>query len=124
MVGFDTMTGEFIFFDFSAETPSGCRNICYDDEDLLARKKFPPEESAMHLSEQLGIEGLTEEQYSTLQKLGKFDLKTSCWLKTPPEIRKHGGAIFGHRHYNSVFVYHNGADSYYAARGFRGSLRI
>jgi hypothetical protein len=98
--------------------------VCYDHEALLARKKFPPEESAMHMAEEMGIELLTEEQYRTLQKLGKFDLKTSSWLKTPAEIRKLGGAIFGDRRYNTVFVYHNGADSYYGARGFRGSLRI
>ncbi|MBE0686548.1 MAG: DUF4256 domain-containing protein, partial [Anaerolineaceae bacterium] len=104
--------------------PSGRRNVCYDHEALLARKKFPPEESAMHMAEEMGIELLTEEQYRTLQKLGKFDLKTSSWLKTPFEIRKLGGAIFGDRRYNTVFKYHNGADSYYGARGFRGSLRV
>jgi hypothetical protein len=124
VVGFDATTGEFIFYDCSAETPSGRRNVCYDHEALLARKKLPPEKSAMHMAGEMVIELLTEEQYRTLQKLGKFDLKTSSWLKTPAEIRKLGGAIFGDRRYNTVFVYHNGADSYYGARGFRGSLRI
>jgi hypothetical protein len=124
VVGFDATTGEFIFYDCSAETPSGRRNVCYDHEALLARKKLPPEESAMHMAGEMVIELLTEEQYRTLQKLGKFDLKTSSWLKTPAEIRKLGGAIFGDRRYNTVFVYHNGADSYYGARGVRGSLRI
>jgi hypothetical protein len=124
VVGYDATTGEFIFFDCSAETPDERRNVCYDHEALLARKKFPPEESAMNMAEEMGIELLTEEQYRALQKLGKFDLKTSSWLKTPAEIRKLGGAIFGDRRYNTVFIYHNGADSYYGARGFRGSLRV
>lgn len=124
VVGFNAATGEFIFFDCSAETPSGRRNVCYDHEALLARKKFPPEESALHLAEIMGIEILTEEQYRSLQKLGKFDLKTSSWLKTPADIRKLGGAIFGDQRYNTVFIYHNGADSYYGARGFRGSLSV
>ncbi len=124
VVGFDTTTGEFIFFDCSAETPGGRRNVCYDQESLLTRKKFSPEESAMHMAEEMGIDLLTEEQYRALQKLGKFDLKTSSWLKTPAEIRKLGGAIFGDRRYNTVFIYHNGADSYYGARGFRGSIRV
>ncbi len=124
LVGFDATTGEYVFFDCSPETPSGRRNVCYDHESLLARKKFPPEDSAMHIAEEMGIELLTEGQYRSLQKLGKFDLKTSSWLRTPVEIRKLGGAIFGDRRYNTVFVYHNGADSYYGARGFRGLLRI
>lgn len=124
VVGFDTTTGEFIFFDCSSETPEGRRNVCYDHEALLARKKFPPEESAMHMAEFMGIELLTEEQYRAMQKLGKFDLKTSSWLKTPSDIRKLGGAIFGDRRYNTVFIYHNGADSYYGARGFRGLLLV
>lgn len=124
VVGFDTTTGEFIFFDCSAETPGGRRNVCYDHEALLARKKFPPEESATNMAEEMGIDLLTEEQYRALQKLGRFDLKTSSWLKTPAEIRKLGGAIFGDRRYNTVFIYHNGADSYYGARGFRGSIRV
>lgn len=124
VIGFDATTGEFIFFDCSAETPSGRRNVCYDHEALLARKKFPPEESAMHMVEEMGIEILTEEQYRIMQKLDKFDLKTSSWLKTPAEIRKLGGAIFGDRRYNTVFIYHNGADSYYGARGFRASLKV
>ena len=124
VVGLDAITGEFIFYDCSTETPDGRRNVCYDHEALLARKKFPPEESAMHMAEEMGIELLTEEQYRALQKLEKFDLKTSSWLKTPADIRKLGGAIFGDRRYNTVFIYHNGADSYYGARGFRGLLRV
>jgi hypothetical protein len=124
VVGFDDKTGEFIFYDCSAESPAGRRNVCYDHEALLARKKFPPEDSSMNMAEGMGIEILTEEQYRFLQKLGKFDLKTSSWLKTPADIRKLGGAIFGDRRYNTVFVYHNGADSYYSARGFRGSLKV
>lgn len=124
VVGFDATTGEFIYFDCSAESPEGRRNVCYDHEALLARKKYPPEDSAMNMAEAMGIELLTEEQYRALQKLGKFDLKTSSWILTPPDIRKLGGAIFADRRYNTVFVYHNGADSYYGARGFRGSLRV
>ncbi len=124
VVAFDEKVSEYIFYDCSPETPSGRRNVCYDLEALLARKKFPPEESAMHMAEEMGIELLSEEQYRALQKLGKFDLKTSSWLKTPVEIRKLGGAIFGDRRYNTVFIYHNGADSYYGARGFRGVLRV
>ncbi len=124
VVGFDVITGEFIFYDCSVETPSDRRNVCYDHQALVARKKFPPEDSAMHMAEAMGIELLNEEQYRALQKLGKFDLKTSSWLKTPADIRKLGGAIFGDQRYNTVFIYHNGADSYYGARGFRGSLRV
>jgi hypothetical protein len=124
VVGFDATTGEFIYFDCSAESPEGRRNVCYDHEALLARKKFPPEDSAMNMAEAMGIELLSEEQYRALQKLGKFDLKTSSWILTPADIRKLGGAIFADRRYNTVFVYHNGADSYYGARGFRGSLMV
>jgi hypothetical protein len=124
VVAQDKETGEYIFYDCSAESPEGRRNICYDREALEARKKFPPEDSAMNMAEAMGIELLTEEQYRSLQKIGKFDLKTSSWILTPADIRKLGGAIFADRRYNTVFVYHNGADSYYGARGFRGSLRV
>ena len=124
VVGQDEQTGEVIFYDCSAESPNGRRNICYDREALEARKEFKPENSALDMAAAMGIEILTEEQYRQLQQLGNFDLKTSSWLKTPAEIRKLGGAIFGDRRYDHVFVYHNGAESYYGARGFRGSLRV
>jgi hypothetical protein len=124
VVGYDTKTGEYIFYDCSAESPKGRRSICYDHEALEARKEHKPGDSAINMANEMGIEILTEEQYKELQQLGKFDLKTSSWVKTPPDIRKLGGAIFCDRRYNTVFVYHNGADSYYAARGFRGSLRF
>ena len=124
VIGQDKETGEYIFYDCSAESPEGRRNICYDREALEARKKFPPEDSAMNMAEAMGIELLTEEQYRALQKIGKFDLKTSSWIFTPADIRKLGGAIFADRRYNTIFVYHNGADSYYGSRGFRGSLRV
>jgi hypothetical protein len=124
VVGQDEQTGEVIFYDCSAESPKGRRNICYDREALEARKEFKPENSALDMAAAMGIEILTEEQYRQLQELGNFDLKTSSWLKTPAEIRKLGGAIFGDRRYDHVFVYHNGAESYYGARGFRGSLRV
>ena len=124
VVGYDDKTGEYLFYDCSAETPADRRNLCYDREALDARKEHKPENSAMDVAAAMGIEILTEDQYKELQKLGNFDLKTSSWLKTPPEIRKRGGAIFGDRRYDHVFVYHNGADSYYGARGFRGSLRV
>lgn len=124
VVGFDKQTGEFLFFDCSAETPKDRRNICYDRAALDARREYKPKDSAMDMAAAMGIEILTEEQYQELQKLGNFDIKTSSWLITPEEIRKHGGAIFGDRRYDHVFVYHNGADSYYGARGFRGSLRV
>jgi hypothetical protein len=124
VVAHDKKTGEYIFFDCSAQSPEGRRNVCYDREALEARKKFKPKDSAMNVAETMGIEILTEEQYRDLQKLGNYDTKTSSWLKTPPAIRKHGGAIFADRRYDHVFVYHNGADAYYAARGFRGSLRV
>ncbi len=124
VVDFDKKTGEYIFFDCSAESPKGRRSICYDDEALQARKENKPANSATQMAADMGIELLTEEQYQFLQKLGKFDLKTSSWVKTPSKIREHGGAIFCDRRYDHIFVYHNGAESYYAARGFRGALRV
>lgn len=124
VTGFDNKTGEYVFCDCSAESPEGRRNICYDRAALNSRKEFKPEDTAMDMAAAMGIELLTEEQYGDLQKLDDFDMKTSSWLKTPSEIRKLGGAIFADRRYNRVFVYHNGASSYYAARGFRGSLKI
>jgi hypothetical protein len=123
VVGQDKNTGEYIFYDCSAETPKDRRNVCYDREALEARKEFKPKNTAMDMAAAMGIELLTEEQYRELQNLGKFDTKTSSWLKTPAEIRKLGGAIFADRRYDHVFVYHNGASSYYGVRGFRGSLR-
>ncbi len=124
VVGRDDATGEIIFVDCSPESPKGRRNVCYDREALEARKEFKPANSALDLAAEMGIELLTEEQCRSLQELGKFDLKTSSWLQTPPEIRKLGGAIFGDRRYDHVFIYHNGAESYYGARGFRGWLKI
>ena len=124
VVGDDKKTGETIFYDCAAESPKGRRNVCYDREALEARKEFKPKDSAMDMAAAIGIEILMEEEYRELQKLGKFDTKTSSWLKTPVEIRKLGGAIFGDRRYEHVFVYHNGAESYYGARGFRGWLRV
>jgi hypothetical protein len=124
VVGCDPKTGEYIFYDCSAESPKGRRNVCYDHQALEARKEFKPRDSAMGMAAAMGIELLTEDQYRALQKLGNFDTKTSSWVKTPPEIRKLGGAIFGDRRYDHVFIYHNGAESYYAARGFRGWLRV
>jgi hypothetical protein len=124
VVGFDKKTGEYIFYDCSAESPKDRRSLCYDREALEARKENKPKDSAIDMAAAMGIELLTEEQYRELQKLGNFDTKTSSWLKTPSEIRKLGGAIFADFRYGNVFVYHNGADSYYAARGFRGSLRV
>jgi hypothetical protein len=124
VVGHDPKTGEYIFYDCSAETPNGRRNVCYDREAQEARKEHRPENNAMDMAAALGIEILTEQQYRELQKLGDFDTKTSSWIKTPSDIRKLGGAIFCDRRYDRVFVYHNGAESYYAARGFRGSLRV
>jgi hypothetical protein len=124
IVGFDKKTGEYVFIDCSAESPVGRRNVCYDRAALEARKTAKPKDSAISMAEAMGIEILTEEQYRELQELGNFDTKTQSWLKTPPEIRKLGGAIFADRRYDHVFVYHNGADSYYAVRGFRGSLRV
>jgi len=124
VVGKDAKTGEYIFYDCSAESPSGRRSLCYDREALEARKENKPADSAVNMAGSMGIELLTEEQYRELQNLGIFDLKTSSWVKTPAEIRKLGGAIFCDRRYEHVFTYHNGADSYYGARGFRGALRV
>jgi hypothetical protein len=124
VVGYDKETSEYIFYDCSAESPKGRRNVCYDLEGLESRKENKPENSAIDMAEAMGIEILTEEQYRELQKLGNFDTKTSSWVKTPYQIRKLGGALFADRRYNSVFVYHNSAPSYYGVRGFRGSLRV
>ena len=124
VVGLDKKTGEYIFYDCSAESPKERRSICYDHEALESRKEHKPENSATEMAADMGIELLTEEQYRDLQKLGNFDTKTSSWIKTTPEIRKLGGALFCDRRYNTVFLYHNGAESYYAARGFRGSLSV
>jgi hypothetical protein len=124
VVGHDKKSGEYIFYDCSAESPKGRRSFCYDHEALESRKEHKPENSAMQMAADMGIELLTEEQYRELQKLGKFDTKTSSWVKTPADIRKLGGAIFCDYRYGHVFVYHNGAESYYAVRGFRGSLRV
>ena len=124
VVGFDKKTGEYTFYDCSAESPRDRRSICYDRDALEARKENKPKDSALNMAAAMGIELLTEEQYRELQQLGNFDLKTSSWVKTPPEIRKLGGGLFCDRRYNQVFLYHNGADSYYAARAFRASLRI
>ena len=124
VVGRDAKTGEYVFFDCSAETPKDRRSLCYDREALDSRKEAKPKDSALDMAAAMGVEILTEEQYRALQRLGEFDTNTSSWLKTPPEIRNLGGAIFGDRRYDHVFVYHNGASSYYAVRGFRGSLRV
>ncbi len=124
VVGYDKKTGEYIFYDCSAESPRDRRSICYDQDALQARKEHKPKNSAMNMAAAMGIEMLTEEQYRELQQLGSFDTKTSSWVKTTPAIRKLGGAIFCDRRYNTVFTYHNGAESYYAARAFRGSLRV
>ena len=124
VVGFDKKTGEYIFYDCSADSPKGRRSLCYDRRALESRKEDKPKNNAIDMATAMGIELLTEEQYRELQELGKFDTKTSSWITTPSEIRKLGGAIFCDRRYEHVFVYHNGAESYYAARGFRGSLRV
>jgi Protein of unknown function (DUF4256) len=124
VVGHDKKTGEYIFYDCSAESPKDRRSVCYDREALESRKEHKPEDSAIDMAAAMGIELLTEEQYRELQKLGDFDTKTSSWVKTPSDIRKLGGGIFCDRRYDTVFVYHNGAESYYAARAFRGSLRV
>lgn len=124
VVGLDQATDEYIFYDCSAESPKGRRSVCYDREALESRKEHKPQNSALDMAAAMGIELLTEEQYRELQKLGKFDAKTSSWVVTPDNIRKLGGALFCDRRYETVFVYHNGAESYYAARGFRGSLRV
>ena len=123
VVGYDKRTDEYVFHDCSAESPSGRRSLCYDREALESRKEAKPKNNAIDMAAAMGIELLTEEEYRVLQKLGTFDTKTSSWVKTPPEVRKLGGALFCDRRYGRVFVYHNGAQSYYAARGFRGSLR-
>ncbi|TGK33824.1 DUF4256 domain-containing protein [Leptospira gomenensis] len=124
VVGYDKKTGEFIFYDCSAETPKGRRSLCYDRKALESRKDHPPQNNVIDMAAEIGVELLTEEEYKELQKFGEFDTKTSSWIRTPSEIRKLGGAIFADRRYDHVFVYHNGAESYYAARGFRGSLRV
>ena len=124
VVGFDNKSGEYIFYDCSVETPKGRRSICYDREALESRKEHKPKDNAMDMAAAMGIEVLTEEQYRELQKFGNFDTKTSSWIQTPADIRKRGGALFCDRRYDHVFVYHNGAESYYAARGFRGLLKV
>jgi hypothetical protein len=124
VIGVDQQTGEYLFVDCSPETPAGRRSLCYDREALESRKANKPVGSAMEMAAEMGIELLTEDEYRALQELGEFDLKTSSWLKTPTDVRQLGGAIFGDRRYGRVFIYHNGADSYYGARGFRGILRV
>jgi Protein of unknown function (DUF4256) len=124
VVGHDKKTGEYIFFDCSPESPKGRRSLCYDREALQSRKENKPADNAIDIAAAMGIELLTEEQYRELQKVGNFDTKTSSWVKTPADIRKLGGALFCDRRYNTVFLYHNGAESYYAARGFRGLVRV
>ena len=124
VVGHDKKTGEYIFYDCSAESPKGRRSVCYDREALESRKEHKPKNNTIDMAAAMGIELLTEEQYRELQKLGNFDTKTSSWVKTPSNIRELGGALFCDRRYDSVFVYHNGAESYYAARAFRGSHRV
>lgn len=124
VVGFDEKKGTYLFMDTSAESPKGRRSVCYDREALASRKEHAPKDSALGMAAAMGIELLTEEQYRALQKLGAFDTKTSSWVQTPPAIRKLGGALFCDRRYDAVFTYHNGAESYYASRGFRGLLRV
>lgn len=124
VIGYDEKTGEYLFCDCAPESPKGRRSLCYDRDAWESRKEFKPENNVVDVAAEMGIELLSEEQYRALQELGKFDLKTSSWVKTPAEIRKHGGAIFCDRRYEHVFMYHNGAESYYAARGFRGLLRV
>ncbi|QEM13174.1 DUF4256 domain-containing protein [Mucilaginibacter rubeus] len=124
VVAYDENTGEYIFYDCVAESPKGRRSVCYDHEALEARKEYKPANSAVEMARDMGIELLNEEQYRELHKLGKFDTKTSSWIKTPTAIRKLGGGIFADYRYDTIFIYHNGAESYYAARGFRGALRV
>ena len=124
VIGFDKKTGEYLFYDCSPESPKERRSVCYDGDALAARKEHKPAGSATELAAEMGVELLTEEEYRRLQELGKFDLKTSSWIKTPEKIRKLGGALFCDRRFDTVFVYHNGAESYYAARGFRGMLKV
>ena len=124
VVGYDKKTGEYIFYDCATESPSGRRSLCYDREALESRKEYKPSDTAIDMAESMGVELLTEEDYRDIQKFGKFDTKTSSWLKTPAEIRKLGGAIFADRRYDRVFVFHNGAESYYGSRAFRASLRV
>ncbi|QBZ97957.1 DUF4256 domain-containing protein [Flavobacterium sangjuense] len=124
VVGYDAKTDEYIFYDCSAESPKERRSICYDQQALDSRKEFKPKDSAMNMAAQMGVEILTEEQYRELQQLGNFDLKSSSWVKTPDAIRKLGGAVYCDRRYDTVFLYHNGAESYYAVRGFRAVLRV
>ncbi len=124
VLGYDKKTGEFIFFDCSTESPKGRRSVCYDGEARESRKEHKPKNSALEMAEEMGIEILTEEQYRELQTLGEFDLKTSSWVLTPDKIRKLGGALFCDRRFDHIFTYHNGSESYYAARGFRGALRV
>jgi hypothetical protein len=124
VVGFEKKKGEYIFYDCSAESPKDRRSLCYDDEALASRKEHKPEDSAVNMAAAMGIELLTEEQYRQLQQLGNFDTKTSSWVQTPAAIRKLGGALFCDRRYDTVFLYHNGAESYYAARGYRGLLKV
>lgn len=124
VIGSDKKTGEYIFYDCSPESPKGRRSFCYDQEALDSRKEFKPKDSAVSMASAMDIELLTEEEYRELQELGSFDTKSSSWIKTPPKIRELGGTLFADRRYDSVFVYHNGADSYYAIRGFRGSPRV
>lgn len=124
VIGQDITTGEYVFYDCSPESPKGRRSVCFDRAGWASRKENKPENTAMEMAADMGIEILSEEQYRALQQLGKFDLKTSSWVKTPTEIRKLGGALYCDRRYNTVFLYHNGAESYYAVRGFRGSLRV
>jgi hypothetical protein len=124
VIGRDEATGAYIFMDCAAESPKGRRNLCYDSEALASRKENKPENNAVQMAEDMGIELLSEAQYRELQKLGEFDLKTSSWIQTPASVRQLGGALFCDRRYDTVFVYHNGAESYYSSRGFRGALRV
>lgn len=124
VVGFDKKQSQYVFYDCSPESPKGRRSVCYDQEALNSRKEHKPKDSAVNMANEMGVELLTEDEYRELQKLGEFDLKTSSWVKTPDDVRKLGGAVFCDRRYGRVFTYHNGAESYYAARGWRGSLKV